>query len=97
MPSRTSDRERELLAKAIEALEACFGVERVAALLAPERRHEELWGDLRALYLRTGAEDFRAWLELAGAAVDRGEPVERVLRELVAEHGLTRRADDSER
>jgi hypothetical protein len=32
-----------------------------------------------------GAEEFCAWLELAGAAVERGEPVERVLRDMVAE------------
>jgi hypothetical protein len=48
----TTDRERELLGKAREAIEALFGEARTAALLAPEQQHEELWGYLRALYLR---------------------------------------------
>ena len=90
------ERKRELEAKAREALEACFGVERVAALLSPEQRHEELWGDLRALRLRVGDEEFGAWLELAGAAVERGEPFERTLRNVVAQHGSIRLADSNE-
>ena len=85
-----TNREQELLGKAHEALEAWFGKDRAAALLEPEQPHEELWGYLRALYLKAGAEEFSAWLELAGAAIERGEPIERTLRDIVAKHGLNR-------
>ena len=72
------------MAKARAALEDLFGTERTAALLAVERAHEELWSDLRALCLRAGADEFGAWLELVAADLERGEPLERVLRDMVA-------------
>jgi hypothetical protein len=88
------ERQRALLAKARAALEDLFGTARTAALLAVERAHEELWSDLRTLRLRAGADEFGGWLELERlAALERGEPLVRVLRDMVAQHGSIRRAD----
>ena len=90
------ERRQELEEKARMALVGLFGPERAAALLANAQRYEQLWSDLRALRLRAGADAFGAWLELLAAAIERGEPLERTLRDMIADHGPILLADSRE-